>query len=75
MTGNLSGNNLEMINEETGKAENVKFDWVPPNVEKSLASRYMSLIPVEKRPIAGTEVCMLADRLNSDSALNTLLLN
>ncbi|XP_063585654.1 testin-like isoform X2 [Penaeus indicus] len=49
------GNNLEMINEETGKAENVKFDWVPPNVEKSLASRYMSLIPVEKRPIAGTE--------------------
>lgn len=49
------GNNLEMINEETGKAENVKFDWVPPNVEKSLASRYMALIPVEKRPIAGTE--------------------
>lgn len=61
--GNLSGNNLEMINEETGKAENVKFDWVPPNVEKSLASRYMALIPVEKRPIAGTEVCMSADYL------------
>ncbi|XP_068207816.1 uncharacterized protein [Palaemon carinicauda] len=49
------GNSLEIVNEETGKAENVKFDWVPPNVEKTLASRYMELLPPDKRPIAGSE--------------------
>ena len=52
----LVGNSLEIVNEETGKAENVKFDWVPPNVEKTLASRYMELLPPDKRPIAGSEV-------------------
>ena len=45
-----------MVNEETGKAEKVKFDWVPPNTERNLAARYMALLPPEKRPVAGSEV-------------------
>ncbi|XP_071521992.1 uncharacterized protein [Panulirus ornatus] len=49
------GNHLEIINEETGKRENLKFDWVPPNIEKSLAARYMALLPPEKRPVSGSE--------------------
>ncbi|KAG0728711.1 Testin [Chionoecetes opilio] len=49
------GNHLEMVNEETGKAEKLKFDWVPPNTGRNLAARYMALLPPEKRPVAGTE--------------------
>ncbi|XP_063861720.1 LIM domain-containing protein 1-like isoform X3 [Scylla paramamosain] len=49
------GNNLDMVNEETGKPEKVKFDWVPPNTERNLAARYMALLPPEKRPVAGSE--------------------
>lgn len=45
-----------MVNEETGKPEKVKFDWVPPNTERNLAARYMALLPPEKRPVAGSEV-------------------
>lgn len=52
----LTGNALEMVNEETGRAEKVKFDWVPPNTEKKLAARYMAQLPPEKRPVAGSEV-------------------
>nr|XP_045581201.1 uncharacterized protein LOC123744999 [Procambarus clarkii]XP_045581202.1 uncharacterized protein LOC123744999 [Procambarus clarkii]XP_045581203.1 uncharacterized protein LOC123744999 [Procambarus clarkii] len=48
-------NHLDIVNEETGKTEKLKFDWVPPNVEKSLAARYMALLPPEKRPVAGSE--------------------
>lgn len=51
----VHGTDLEMINENTGKAEKIKFDWLPPGVEKSMASRYMERLPVEKRPIAGTD--------------------
>lgn len=32
-----------------------KFDWVPPNVNKDLASEYMQLLPSDKLPISGTE--------------------
>ncbi|XP_042234416.1 uncharacterized protein LOC121874352 isoform X3 [Homarus americanus] len=49
------GNNLDVVNEETGKTEKIKFDWVPPNIEKNLAARYMALLPPEKRPVAGSE--------------------
>ncbi|KAK8748394.1 hypothetical protein OTU49_016121 [Cherax quadricarinatus] len=49
------GNHLDIVNEETGKTEKLKFDWVPPNVEKSLAARYMALLPPEKRPLAGSQ--------------------
>ncbi|XP_050737887.1 uncharacterized protein LOC127009154 isoform X3 [Eriocheir sinensis] len=49
------GNALEMVNQETGKAEKVTFDWVPPNTERNLAARYMALLPKEKRPVAGSE--------------------
>ena len=52
----FAGNNLDMVNEETGKPEKVKFDWVPPNTERNLAARYMALLPPEKRPVAGSEV-------------------
>ncbi|KAK7067810.1 hypothetical protein SK128_027977, partial [Halocaridina rubra] len=56
------GNSLDIVNEETGQAENVKFDWVPPNTEKSLASRYMELLPPEKRPVAGSEAAKVRRR-------------
>lgn len=32
-----------------------KFDWVPPNVHKDLASEYMQLLPSDKLPISGSE--------------------
>lgn len=32
-----------------------KFDWVPPNVPKDLASEYMQLLPSDKLPISGSE--------------------
>ncbi|KAK3866958.1 hypothetical protein Pcinc_027544 [Petrolisthes cinctipes] len=49
------GNDLEIVNEETGKPEKMKFDWVPPNIGKNLAARYMAQLPPSKRPVAGTE--------------------
>lgn len=50
------GNDLEIVNEQTGKPEKMKFDWVPPNIGKNLAARYMAQLPPNKRPVAGTEV-------------------
>lgn len=32
-----------------------KFDWVPPNVHKDLASEYMQMLPSDKLPISGSE--------------------
>lgn len=32
-----------------------KFDWVPPNINKDLASEYMQLLPSNKLPITGSE--------------------
>lgn len=33
----------------------IKFDWVPPNVHKDIASEYMQLLPSDKLPISGSE--------------------
>lgn len=42
--------------EETDKNQNsFKFDWIPPNVNKDLASEYMQLLPSDKLPISGSE--------------------
>lgn len=42
--------------EETDKNKNAfKFDWVPPNVHKDLASEYMQQLPSDKLPISGSE--------------------
>jgi hypothetical protein len=42
--------------QETDQNQNeFKFDWVPPNVHKDLASEYMQLLPSDKLPISGTE--------------------
>lgn len=42
--------------EETDQNKNaLKFDWVPPNVHKDLASEYMQLLPSDKLPISGSE--------------------
>lgn len=41
---------------ETDQNHNAyKFDWVPPNVNKDLASEYMQLLPSDKLPISGSE--------------------
>lgn len=41
---------------ETDQHQNeFKFDWVPPNVHKDLASEYMQLLPSDKLPISGSE--------------------
>lgn len=45
-----------VLKQEMDKNENsFKFDWVPPNVNKDLASEYMQLLPSDKLPISGTE--------------------
>jgi len=42
--------------QETDQNQNeFKFDWVPPNVHKDLASEYMQLLPSDKLPISGSE--------------------
>ncbi|XP_050442097.1 testin isoform X2 [Adelges cooleyi] len=42
--------------EETDRNQNTfKFDWVPPNINKDLASEYMQLLPSNKLPISGSE--------------------
>lgn len=42
--------------EETDQNKNLfKFDWVPPNVHKDLASEYMQLLPSDKLPISGSD--------------------
>jgi len=42
--------------EETDQNQNsIKFDWVPPNVHKDLASEYMQLLPSDKLPISGSD--------------------
>lgn len=44
---------------ETDQNQNAyKFDWVPPNVHKDLASEYMQLLPSDKLPISGSEGAM-----------------
>lgn len=42
--------------QETDHNQNMfKFDWVPPNINKDLASEYMQLLPSNKLPISGSE--------------------
>ncbi|XP_035376428.1 LIM and cysteine-rich domains protein 1 isoform X2 [Electrophorus electricus] len=33
----------------------VTYDWAPPGLTQKLAMQYMELLPVERRPVAGTE--------------------
>ena len=33
-----------------------QFEWLPPNVEPALAARYMTALPLDKRPITGSQV-------------------
>uniref|UniRef100_A0AAQ4RCZ7 Testin n=1 Tax=Gasterosteus aculeatus aculeatus TaxID=481459 RepID=A0AAQ4RCZ7_GASAC len=35
--------------------KSVTYEWAPPVANKYLAVRYIELLPVEKRPVAGTE--------------------
>lgn len=45
-----------IVKRETDQnANSFKFDWVPPNIHKDLASEYMQLLPSDKLPISGSE--------------------
>ncbi|TRY70369.1 hypothetical protein TCAL_04489 [Tigriopus californicus] len=52
--GNIHGHN-QML----GKERKVKFDWVPPNISKTLAKKYLDTLPMSALPIAGSEGAQL----------------
>ncbi|XP_050530404.1 testin [Daktulosphaira vitifoliae] len=48
--------NGQIIQVQADQNQNtLKFDWIPPNVNRDLASEYMQQLPSDKLPISGSE--------------------
>ncbi|XP_015179011.1 PREDICTED: uncharacterized protein LOC107067741 isoform X2 [Polistes dominula] len=53
---------LAISNKKQANSE-IKFDWVPPDTTKELATDYMNALPVEKLPISGSNGAILRKQL------------
>ncbi|XP_043502629.1 uncharacterized protein LOC122524415 isoform X1 [Polistes fuscatus] len=53
---------LAISNKKQANSE-IKFDWIPPDTTKELATDYMNALPIEKLPISGSNGAILRKQL------------